>query len=222
MSSWIYLSYALSPETPAYANGKTMEIERLKEIQKGDSCNTSFWKLPDHIGTHIDFPRHFNRQGNSMDSYGAKFWIFNNVFLIDLAGHELPAIIDNSSIGINDISRETELLMIKTGYGKVRSEEAYWRDSPIFMPELADEMRKRCPQLRTVGIDTISISSMRSRELGRETHREFLCSDKPILIIEDMDLCKIGKETSFKKVIVVPLRVSGADGSPCTILGELK
>lgn len=222
MSNWIYLSYPLSSNTPAYANGQALEIEKVKEIEKGDSCNTSFWKFPNHIGTHVDFPSHFDSEGKNIDFYAAEFWIFKNVHIIDISGYENPDKIGKNNIRVDEIPDKTELLMLKTGYGAVRGKEAYWKYSPSFLPELASILRSRCPLLRAIGIDTISISSMQDRELGREAHREFLCSPSPILIIEDMDLSKISRETCVKAVIAAPLRVSGADGAPCTILGELE
>lgn len=222
MSNWIYLSYVLNSETPVYANGQSLKIEKVKEIRKGDSCNTSFWRFPNHIGTHVDFPRHFDSEGKSMDIYSADFWVFDNVYLLDLSGNEIPDIINENNIKLDEIPEKTELLIIKTGFGLLRGEEEYWGNSPVYSPGLATQFRKRCPLLRAVGIDSISISSMKDRELGREAHREFLCSSRPILIIEDMDLSKISRKSIIKTVIAAPIRVSDADGAPCTVLGELE
>ena len=66
-------------------------------------------------------------------------------------------------------------------------------------------------------MDLISISSYSNREEGRKAHHAFLDSDKgdPILLIEDM---KIDTDGPFNKVIVAPLLIDSADGSPCTVL----
>lgn len=221
MSSWVYLSYSLSSETPSYGNRQTFASDGIKEIEKGDSCNTSFWSFPNHLGTHVDFPKHFDLNGKGLDFYEADFWIFKNVYLLDISESTALDIIDNSSIEFDRIPEKTELLIVKTGYGKIRRSESYWRKGPSFSPGLAQMLRSRCPELRAMGIDTISISSIKNRELGREAHKAFLCNIRPILLIEDMNLCEIDEETCLKTVIAAPLRVSNTDGSPCTILGEI-
>ena len=66
-------------------------------------------------------------------------------------------------------------------------------------------------------MDLISISSYSNREEGRKAHHAFLNPDEgePILLIEDM---KLDTNSSFNKVIVAPLLIDNADGSPCTVL----
>ena len=43
----------------------------------------------------------------------------------------------------------------------------------------------------------------------------------PILIVEDMDLSKVSKDTIFKIVYVAPLRITKSDGGPVTIIAEV-
>jgi len=56
--------------------------------------------------------------------------------------------------------------------------------------------------------------------LGRIAHKEFLSQD--ILIIEDMNLIALDVKRKLHKMIVAPLYVSGAEGAPVTIIGEVK
>ena len=66
-------------------------------------------------------------------------------------------------------------------------------------------------------MDLISISSYSNRDEGRKAHHAFLnpIEGEPILLIEDM---KLDHVTRLKKVIVAPLLIDNADGSPCTVL----
>ena len=81
-----YLSYPLSEKTPLYGNDTGIQISSDKNIINGDSCNTMNLAFPNHSGTHIDFPYHFNPDGKTIEDYPAEFWQFNEVELIDLSG----------------------------------------------------------------------------------------------------------------------------------------
>ena len=52
---------------------------------------------------------------------------------------------------------------------------------------------------------------------GRKAHKTFLNPEKPILLLEDMDLRDI---STLNKIIVAPLRIANCDGLPCTVFGE--
>ena len=107
------------------------------------------------------------------------------------------------------------MLLIKTGFEKYRAEEIYWQNSPGLHPKLAYWLKEKSPSLKAIGIDFISISNLNNRALGRQAHIAFL--SKNILLIEDMKLSCVN--SNLKTVIVLPLRVEGADGAPCTAIG---
>jgi len=222
MSKWIYLSHFLDSTTPAYSGGETFQSIGLKSIEHGDTCNTARWIMPNHIGTHIDFPRHFIEGGKSFSDYTPEFWILNAVHLIDVSPVAPSSRIAEDLLNIESIEANTDILIIKTGFGEQRDNECYRNAGPVFMPELADALRKQCPGIRLMGFDTISLSSWSDRELGRIAHRAFLCHSWPILLLEDMDLLQVGNNTKFHKVIISPLCVSNADASPCTVLAEIE
>ena len=85
------------------------------------------------------------------------------------------------------------------------------------LPELAKYFKYNFTNLGAVGIDFISVSSLRHREIGRSAHKSFLKRD--ILLIEDMSLSVLNSSCKLKEVIALPLRFSNADGAPCTVIG---
>lgn len=114
----------------------------------------------------------------------------------------------------------TDLLLIRTGYERYRSEERYWQRNPGLSAELGLWLRREYPVVKMVGLDCISITSRIHREEGRSAHRAFLDPDgegHPVLLIEDMALATAPGQ--LRQVIVAPLRVSEADGGPCTVMG---
>jgi arylformamidase len=222
MGDWIYLSHFLNSTVPAYGGGETFQSAEQRSIMRGDTCNTSSWIMPNHIGTHIDFPRHFVENGKSLSDYSPEFWIMNHAHLIDVSPIAASAIIDEALLNIDATPKDTDILFIKTGFGKLRDDACYWNAGPVFMPEIADALRRRCPNIRIMGFDTISLSSWSDRHKGRTAHKAFLNNVHPILLLEDMNLDMVKSATLFQRVIVSPLCVSDADASPCTVLAEVK
>lgn len=213
----IFLSYSLSQDTPLYGNGEGIYFTPDKEMIKGHSCNTTNLTFPNHSGTHIDLPSHFNPNGKTLNDYPATYWQFDVVQLIDLSGK----VDDGQIIGpelFTDLENfETELLLIKTGYGAYRGTDRYTITPPGLSADLGPFLRNNFPKLRCIGMDLISVSSYSNRDEGRKAHHAFLNPDEgePILLIEDM---KLDMDGPFNKVIVAPLLIDNADGAPCTVL----
>ena len=212
----LLLSYHLSSETPLYGNDIGIEFKPDKQIEKNDSCNTMNLFFPNHCGTHIDAPSHFNPKGKSLTDYPSEFWEFNNIELIDLSGKVKDCQIINNELFDYVGNEKTDLLLIKTGYGIFRGTDRYTLTPPGLASELASFFRDKYPKLRCIGMDLISISSYSNREEGRKAHHAFLNPNEgePILLIEDM---KLETDDQFNKVIVAPLLIDNADGSPCTV-----
>lgn len=220
-SSWIILSYVINQNTPAYGNGFCFKETPDKVIIKGDTCNTSIWNLTSHTGTHIDAPFHFNAKGKSIDTYSADYFVSKLINIIDISPVNKGQLIRKKDLNFKNVQRETEILIVKTGFGKYRGSEKYWKSNPGIHPEVADALIEQFPYLKAIGLDLISISSFLHREIGREAHKNFLCGNKAILLIEDMNLSSVHQNTKIKTLIVSPLRVENADGAPCTIFAEV-
>jgi len=215
----IYLSYYINNDTPLYGGENAINITKRTEISRGASSNTTYLKLPNHTGTHIDFPNHFSDKGKTINDYRASFWKFDKVWAIDYNA-EAGEIIDVNAISYSDVPVETEFLIIKTGFGKYRNEEKYWKNNPGLSPELAKILKDRCPNLKVVGFDFISVSSYQNRMLGREAHKEFLINHN-ILLIEDMKLDEMDKR-KIKTITALPLLIDKIDGGPITIIAEME
>ena len=77
------------------------------------------------------------------------------------------------------------------------------------------------PNVRVFGFDTISVSSFKHRDVGKQAHREFLDPKRPILLLEDMNLCDVNSQTKLERVLIAPLRIEKCDGLPCSVVGFL-
>jgi kynurenine formamidase len=208
-----YLSYHINNETPQYGGAKAIDIRQGSSMSEGDSANSTLLHFPNHVGTHIDFPRHFGDHGKTLNDYDAGSWEFIHPFLLnyDAAEEEIIDLEDE----LLSIPEETDFLLIRTGFQQYRGQEKYWNYNPGLAPQLAEKLRARCPGLKAAGFDFISLSSYQNRPLGRESHKAFLLN-QDILIIEDMALAHItGK---LKRVCALPLMIDQADGGPITVI----
>lgn len=210
-------SHVLSPQTRAYGNGDGLAIEVSRSIDRGDSSNSVVLKFSNHLGTHVDAPRHFIADGKSVDQYRPDEWIFSKVFVADV-------LVDDG--GVVDVARleselknvsDVDLLLFRTGFESKRGSESYWAASPGFDPNLCGYLQSRFPLLSAIGMDTISISSMLHRDMGRSAHRVFLSAG--IRIFEDMSLANASVGSELVRVIALPLLTENSDGAQCTIMG---
>lgn len=211
MKRVVYLSHIINERTPLYAGEKGLRISRIKSLSRGDSCNKSSFSLSAHTGTHMDAPRHFLDKGKAISGLLPQELFFKKVFLAVIRDAGPGRIITEKDLaGI----RDCELLLLKTGFEKHRNKTVYWKNSPALDPGLADYIKKACPRIRAVGVDFISITSLKNRELGRQAHKAFLSSG--ILLLEDMKLRSL--KIAPDMVITAPLLIDKAEASPTTVL----
>lgn len=219
--SIVSLSYYLAPTTPLYGNNGSISIEKISEISKGKTSNNSLVSMPLHSGTHIDFPKHFFTNGQTLEDYNPDFWFFSNPLILNIEPksfvikNEITELIED--IGVNTY----DILIINTGSGNFRNSERYISENYGIHPDIADSIRRKLPNIRVLLLDMISVSSYTDRKMGREAHKMFLNPENPILIVEDANLEGI-KEKTVKNIIISPLNIAEADGAPCTIYAVLE
>ena len=216
------LSYSLDEDTPTYGDKNRVKISSGKSIINGDSVNESSIKLPLHAGTHIDFPKHFYLNGQSLESYPVSFWVCNTPTLIEIETKNLllmEEVIEQLETIPEGI--KPDILLIKVNNNVMRNSPRFWEYNFGLHPDLARHIRNEFPSIKIVGINSISLTSFQHRSEGREAHLEFLNPDKPILIVEDMNLSKVDNTSNFNKIIVSPLQINNVDGVPVSILAEM-
>ena len=222
MSNWIFLSYPLNDKAFGYGNGERFKLNKLSDMSTGSSSNNTSFQMPTHYGTHIDFPFHFAIDGKKSTDYNAGDFVFENVAVIEINS----STVKDYLININDLhkvqllKKNTDLLIVKTGFCAKRYTDEYWEKGLGFHLETADFLKQNLPNLRAIGFDLISLNSYQQRAHGREAHKEFL-KKNDVLIIEELDLNKVTETTNINKVIVSPLYMEDADGAPVTIFAEV-
>lgn len=180
--------------------------------------------MTNHMGTHVDGPMHFDPLGKPIHSYPPEFWMTKRVEVLHMQV-DLPQLKDHAYLLPFDMTiapaADTEALILHTGYGRLRHSEQYWRENPGLHPDWADVLRTHSPSLRFILIDSVSISSWQNRQAGRRAHREYLdCEKGSILLVEDVDLSRINEIGMIGELLILPLRIEGADSAPVTVVAR--
>lgn len=214
-----FLSHTLTLDTPGYGSQGQIAITKEKSIERGDSSESFRITMSNHFGTHVDCPAHFFKHGLKVAEVKADSWCFQSpqVINVKLQQGELLSV---DAIK-NKIRKNTDFLLLKSNWSKVRGEKKYSLANPGVDSSVGRFLRSKYPKVRAIGFDWISLSSYLNRSKGREAHRAFLDPDRkghPIMIVEDMDLRKASQR--LKQVLVIPLRIEGIDSAPCTVLGR--
>jgi arylformamidase len=226
MRNNINLSHVISQSTPAYGNRDRIFIRDNSSILKGETANSSCWIFSNnHIGTHIDSPRHFSATGKKTQELNINDFFYDKVALVDIPCSLgiLISIEDFKKVEEKIDKPGIELLLIRTGYEQFRTIDKYWNDSPGLAAELADYFRNNYSSLRCVGFDFISLTSWNFRPEGRVSHKAFLCPEdetKTILVIEDMALAHIS--SGIKSVVVAPIFVEDGNGGAVTVFADVE
>jgi arylformamidase len=210
-------------KTPLFGTNPPNVFKQIESVRKSDHCNSTLITFFSHNGTHMDAPRHFDEKGKKIVDHRIEDFIFEKPRLIEVPKEE------DGAIGLSDLlehKREiqsSDLLLIRTGFGRKRGKKSYIKNNPWIDPDAAMFLRKQ-GNLKAIGIDAISISSFQHLEIGEETHRILLRRDldlsKPKLIIEDLNLSV--NLRGLKRVFATPFITERADGAPCTVFAEVK
>ncbi len=168
-----------------YPGDKAPLYRRISDMADGAVCNITELEMNAHNGTHIDAPRHFVRDGATIDELPLDTLIGPcTVATFDrpVTGDDLAAL---------DLTGVTRLL-IRGGVCLELSGAAYLSEAGI----------------RLVGVETQSIGPVGA---PLDVHVEVLSHG--IIALEGLVLTDIpdGEYTLF----AAPLKLAGSDGSPC-------
>jgi len=218
MNKWIYLSRVIQNVMPCYNNKDGVHISCGQSIESGDSVNSLNLTIDNHIGTHIDFPRHFIRDGKTLNDYTADYFIFRKIGFVS-CHMDKGRYITSDELESAPCAGDIDILIIKTGFSKYYDTARYWNDNPGISYEAARYIKDKYHYIRALGIDSISINSYKDKADGRKAHIELLTSPE-ILIIEGMNLSNVSGD--IIRLFALPLLIRDADGAPCTVIAEVR
>ena len=214
---YLSLTHWINETTPSYGNKGGFTRSSLSAINEGKTANSEEWVLNNHLGTHIDFPKHFDDKGLSSSDYDKPFFVFDQVGIVVLEKAVLPGhliIVEDIIDQVKSLPESTEILLLKTHFEEYRGQDIYWEQNPGYQEALAVLFREHFTSLKAFGFDSISLTSLNHRSTGKKAHQVFLKHEDPILIIEDMSLSMVTNKTKAQKLFIAQFPISNTDGTP--------
>jgi arylformamidase len=201
-----------------------VRIEPVKRLAAGGTSNTSLLHLHSHVGTHVDAPRHFFPDGMTISDLPIDAFVFDRPAVLDLHLGESDLVEPGDLEQRHAMITNADLLILRSGFESTRADhERYEKRGPGFSVGAARYIRQSLPLVRGIAVDWISLSAWAHVDEGRAAHRILLGdepSGTPVLIFEDVHAAALGGAAP-KRVLAFPLRITGLDGCPCTIVAEI-
>jgi len=184
------ISMTISSDMVIYPGDIPPEITIQQDYSK-DGYRVSKLILGSHTGTHVDSPKHFLKEGSSIDKIPADATI-GTARVVEVN----PGKIKKEDIP-NDL-KAGEILLLKTKSNGEKS--CCYIDNEVAKYLIHSE-------IKAIGCDSLSIESP---DGNGSVHRILL--SKPIIIIEGLKL----KDVPLGEYLLIclPLKIKGCDGAP--------
>lgn len=188
------LTRPIVPGMPVYPGDPPVAFSKAATLE-ADGFRVTKVSFGTHAGTHLDAPAHFLREGSGVEA-----------FLIErLIG--AAQVLDFASQIEGAQFEPNARVLIRTGWSVRWSSGDYFNDFPPLDQWLIDALAKAPAAL--VGLETPSLHP--DHEMDRAFHLQLL--DAGVVIVENL----VGLEAlpTRIEVAVLPLPLTGLDGSPC-------
>ncbi len=204
--TWKDVTVALHDGMPHWPGDPSCHIKKVVSMDDGAVCNLTHLSLSAHTATHMDAPRHFIRDGQTMEQMPLEA-VIGRCRVIELDVEDQITAKDLKGCRLKAGSR----ILFKT-----RNSAQSWQ-RPDFDKNFVS-IRKDAAQflvdrgVLTVGVDYLSIGGFEKD--GVETHQIMLGAG--IWVIEGLNLSAI--QPGNYEMICLPLKIAGADGAPCRVV----
>lgn len=119
MGKRVYLSYLLDEDSVVWPGEPTVRIEQDTSIRQ-NGYNSFKTTLPNHHGTHMDGPYHFNPDAPRLMELPMEYFCFDRVATADVPKGPGEGIVPEDLKPWEEAIRAADLLLLKTGLCKIR------------------------------------------------------------------------------------------------------
>ena len=211
MTTWRDISVLIRPDLAPFPGNPPPALVPVLRRAEGDATDVSELRIGTHTGTHVDAPSHLLDGGSTADRLALEILV-GMAWVLDLrgaSGHLDAATLERAW---PDGRPERLLLRTRNSEHWGHAAEPYPIDYLGVRPDAAAMLVQR--GVRLVGTDALSVEPYDTP--GRPTHRLLL--DAGVVIVEGLDLRDV--EPGQYRLVCLPLRLHGADGSPARAILE--
>jgi len=202
---YIDLTHKIENNMPVYPGTANLEMKPSNTIEK-DGFREKIIKFCSHTGTHMDAPSHMLEAGNNLDDYDCSKFIGKALLL---------AIEDEENIkDYQEELKTVDFIVFRTGWSKYWGKGKYFENYPCISKKTTDYLMGF--DLKGLAFDAISIDPIDSKF---ENH--YIVFQNNMVIIENLTNLDQITEKIFE-LIVLPLNIKEADGSPIRAIGKIE
>jgi arylformamidase len=206
------LTQLIYPEMPTYPGEPQPEFQPLFKLGK-DKVNVTKLIMGSHTGTHLDAPRHFISDGNSVDKIPLQKFIGQAVIL-DMSTKSIGEGITNVDLDTySKIVKAGDIILLYTGTSDHWNSDKNIRQNFTYLEPSAAEWIVN-HEIKCIGIDSFSVEKYGFKD--GIAHKILLSN--MIIIIENLNsnLKKCLGNRMF--IVCLPLFLEGIDGSPARVV----
>lgn len=201
------VSLPISEDLPVWPGDPAVSLVMTSSILNGDKCNITQLQMGTHVGTHIDAPYHFLKDGATVDAIPIETFI-GPCLVVELDSDTLIEKKDFLKCSLNGYSR----ILFKT-----KNSEQWAKNITSFNTDyvaLGIEAAQYLVEINTllIGIDYLSIESFQSDD--NPVHKLLLKNN--ITILEGLNLSDV--KAGVYELICMPLKLQGNEGAPARVL----
>ena len=205
------ISVPITPDMPVWPGDPAVDLQQVSVIASGDSANISHLSMSVHTGTHIDAPKHFIDNGNTIGQIPLEKLVGEVLVMqIDDSVNVISALVLKSHPGI-DLLEDAQKVLFRT------LNSSLWRQSPnefrqdyIGIDASGAEFLAGL-RLDLIGIDYLSIAPY---DETLAPHQILLAED--IVLLEGLDLSKV--QAGIFELYCLPLKIPGCEGAPARVI----
>ena len=179
------------------------EFNKIKEINQ-DNYNLSNMRVSVHVGTHVDAPSHFIKNGRTIDEISPERFI-GDVQVIEIEDEK-----EIRKSELEEIEFHSNKILFKTQNSNMISENVFQNDFVYLNYEGAEYLIES--GIDFIGIDYLTIESLDTTDFS--VHKLLLKNN--VIVLEGINLKDISPGNY--KLIAPPLKITGAEASPVRAL----
>ena len=219
-----YERYPVRVEAVTVLDESQRDLLRAEGVAVADNAPAStsmntVLTLNSHIGTHIDAPRHFIREGAPIDRLPLERLVMRTAVVLDVS-HKRPG----EGVDARDLEATgakpaaDEVAVVRTGWtDRAWGTPSFWQESVYLDPSVGEWTAAR--EVAAVAMDCFPEKpfwrmTVTPEERGAN-HRRWLGAGIPMIQM----LTNLGQLGPRFTIIALPLKLTGMDGSPARVVG---
>ena len=203
---YLDISMCLEPGIPIWPGSTGFSLGFTQHLSWGDEATVSHLEMDVHVGTHVDAPAHFVRNGATIDGLDPELLI-GPATVVEVGNTDIT---DRILKDICPLPVPKRILLRTANSQRWGApQDKFCTDYVALQPSGARWLVEKGIQL--VGIDALSIQSF-----GQDSRTHQILLSAGVVVLEGLDLSQA--QPGGYELICLPLRLIGAEGAPARAL----